>query len=126
MIWASKILSFLLLALWLPATSHCALERAGVIETDDCCTTESHSSIPSEHSCADGCATVEGGAYKLPAPQKSMVSPLLVVCLWAESAAQIDATIASIPSQSLVDELIASWQFDHRAALPVRAPSFAS
>lgn len=122
---ARKILSFLLLALWLPATSHCDLERAGVIESDDCCATPVEST-PVDHPCADACDTLEAGNYKLPASPKWVTGPTLIVFAWPEpvvSPPEIRTAIERVPIR---DAIAATWQFDHRAALPVRAPSFVS
>lgn len=53
----------LLAALWLPATSHCRLEGAGLIFAADCCSGQEHATEASDaHGCADdGCEVVERG-----------------------------------------------------------------
>jgi len=65
-----KITSFLLLAIWLPATLHCDLEAAGFAESHhtDCCAVS--------HDCkTDACATVESSLIRETAPALHLVAP---------------------------------------------------
>lgn len=117
------LLSLLLLATWLPATEHCALEAAGFFaETcpDGCAST------PGEK---DGCDTVENGAYKLSGDTLKVPAPDLFVCVCQLCLHQIqlDATRELVPPSGALFERphdwVSSWQFVRRAAPPSRAPT---
>lgn len=117
------LLSLLLLATWLPATEHCALEAAGFFaETcpDGCAGT------PGEK---DGCDTVENGAYKLSGDTLKVPAPDLFVCVCQLCLHQIqlDATRELVPSSAALyarpRDWVPSWQFVRRAAPPSRAPT---
>ena len=117
------LLSLLLLATWLPATEHCALEAAGFFaETcpDGCAGT------PGEK---DGCDTVENGAYKLSGDTLKVPAPDLFVCVCHLCLHQIqsDATFELVPAFGALHERprdwVPSWQFVRRAAPPSRAPT---
>ncbi len=116
-------LSLLLLATWLPATEHCALEAAGVLSntcSDGC------SDKPGQ---ADGCDTVENGAYKLSGDTLKVPAPDLFACVCHLCLHQIqsDATCELVPAFGALHERprdwVPSWQFVRRAAPPSRAPT---
>jgi hypothetical protein len=117
------LLSLLLLASWLPATAHCALEAAGLLaETcPDGCTTTSGEK--------DGCATVENGAYKLSRNTLNMPAPDLFVCVFHFYFQQIrlDAMRELAPLADALFERptggVSTWHFARRAAPPSRAPT---
>lgn len=117
------LLSLLLLATWLPATEHCALEAAGLLaETcpDGCAATPGGK---------DGCDTVENGGYKLSGDTLKVPAPDLFICAcnfcWIQI--QLDATRELVPPSGALYERphdwVASWQFVRRAAPPSRAPT---
>ena len=117
------LLSLLLLATWLPATEHCALEAAGFLaETcpDGCAAT------PGEK---DSCDTVENGAYKLSGDTLKVPAPDLFTCAcnfcWIQI--QLDAKRELVPPSGALFERphdwVSSWQFVRRAAPPSRAPT---
>jgi hypothetical protein len=57
------IIVIVLLAAWLPATLHCAMETAGVLERSDCCESRDDPvAATDEHCDADHCAVLEDGA----------------------------------------------------------------
>lgn len=122
-----RILVFMLLAVWLTATQHCALEAMGLWgsangETNHACS----SSGPCTN---DGCQVVERGSItatkaslKVPAPDLQAVTCLLYIQLVvpstvAERPAEYDAGIA----RAL--DWVPTWHFERRAAPLPRAPS---
>jgi len=115
------ILVLLMLALWMPATSHALLESAGVIH-------QAHDDADSDHSDNDHDAA--DGLVLLPSSVNAPVMGAALVCV-------LPAVIFLLPEPvetRLTDRIDSGtspplpnvWQFVHRAALPVRAPSFAS
>jgi hypothetical protein len=116
------IVATALLVIWIPATSLCLAENAGVVANSDHC-----GGCPSSQ--ASPCCVLASAAYKLddngsvvmPWPGNSVwlvrntidVHPPLLICL-ARNGCE------SPP------ELRSSWQFCIRAAANPRAPSFAS
>ena len=116
------IVAMALLALWIPATSLCLAENAGLVANSDHC-----GGCPSSQ--ASPCCTLASAAYKLddngsvivPWPGNSVslfrdtveVHPPLLICL------------AGYGCES-PPELRSSWQFCARAAANPRAPSFIS
>lgn len=117
------LLSLLLLATWLPATEHCALEAAGFLaETcpDGCANT------PGEK---DGCDTVENGFYKLSGDTLKVPAPDLFacVCQLCLHQIQLDATRELVPLPGAVfdrpQDWVSTWNFVRRTAPPSRAPS---
>src|SRR4051812_16020207 len=70
------IVSLLLLVLWMPVTSHCYLEQAGLIFKDDCCS-QGESKFPAKGDpCASGCKQVEKAGYKI---QNNRTLPAVVL-----------------------------------------------
>ena len=116
--------SLVLLVLWVPITTHCCWE--GVIGGDlfKCAPLAAEKGDCSND--GDSCSSVESGSYKvsdvtpdLPAPVFSVVLfelPVLVTMPSLEAASQTAAP----------DEILTTWQFVSRSALPPRAPSFVS
>ena len=124
---ARNILALLLTVLWLPATSHCLLESAGFIQTDDCCAA-TESSCDKGDTCGDECQSLESASYKASDAPQLLGSPELLVTVLLPTA----TTEQSVPhyGPSLAADrvicLAVGWQFSSRAAIPVRAPSLAS
>jgi hypothetical protein len=118
-----KIMALLLLVLWMPITSHCLLESAGLMPEIFCCENDCS---PIEKDSTDECATLETAVYKTTDGDAVLVVPdfqavLMVVLLPAETVslplpASGFLTVAPPP-------LPVTWQFLQRAALPVRPPS---
>lgn len=115
--------TFLLLALWLPATEHCALEAAGLLAETcaDGCATES--------AVHDGCATVESGTYKPATQFLKVAAPELFACACTLYLQQIEAAVAREQATPLKTDFarpqdwVATWRFVQRAAPPARAPT---
>lgn len=124
-----RIIAFALLALWLPATMHCALEAAGINSAAPCtegCRSTDHHDVP-----RDACDVVESGAFKPAADTATILPPALLACRLC--FVFLTAPTASLPPPVGVSDRIVSppevartWHFTARAALPARAPSFAS
>ncbi|MBI3878564.1 MAG: hypothetical protein HY301_00665 [Verrucomicrobia bacterium] len=123
------ILAPLLAVLWLPMTSHCLLEDAGLIHHDKCCEqgdgTDEH-----DHDAADGACQIEKAGFQLPKFQRVLAEALpdfhspqiaLDELLRVETIPPDILTCAGPPPT-----LRATWQFSSRSALPPRAPSFVS
>lgn len=119
----------LLVALWLPATSHCDFEAVGLDELFHCET--DHHSANADADSVDACNVVENGWIKRASSDVPVSPSLAKVCLgflvaaWATPAPEAVAPIA-IARTVAPPELAPTWQFTTRAALPSRAPSLAS
>jgi len=120
-------LSLLSLALWLPMTQHCGLEAAGLLpvaleDNDAHCSAKSGSAD-------DGCELVENGSYKPAAQARGVSAPALlpdftaVAQLFAPLVDAADFAGFSVATSDLPPAWVVTWQFEHRAALPSRAPS---
>jgi hypothetical protein len=118
----------MLLAVWLTATQHCAMEAAGLWGNSKSETT--HACCSSNGPCtADGCHVVERGSItasqtsvKVPAPELQAFTLLVYVHL------VVPSTIADRPaeySEGLERALgwVPTWHFERRAAPSPRAPS---
>jgi hypothetical protein len=123
------MIALLLATIWLPATLHCGLEAAGMLEhADACCHDEHAASKEPAHCGADNCGVVESGDYqpahsllKISAPVavldfSSLVEVLSPVVIEPEIVAPIEAESPL--------EIRRTWQFVARAAPSPRAPSF--
>ena len=120
-----RFLLVLLVALWLPATSHCALESAAIIASH-CCDSDTHEA-PAHDASDDLCcgwertltASSATGAALLKAPAPAC--PFLLcyaAALFPPPPPASPAAAAAHPADWLV-----TWQFVYRAAPPARAPS---
>lgn len=117
--------SLLLVALWLPATQHCALEAAGLIPT----TCQDEQSGDTKNGASGGCDTVESGAYKISsdvikAPVPDMAVCACFLCLhFALIDARVEPVFFPVGASDRPPDWVTTWQFTRRAALPSRAPS---
>ena len=128
-------MALLLAAFWLPATSHALLEYAGVIhehhsdhDDHDAESSGSHEHNADNHDAADGKYAPSSTLVRVSLPD-ALTSPLLFCGLglnWI-SELQIDPQPSGLaPPGTAPPQLSRCWQFSFRAALPARAPSFAS
>ena len=114
------IVTLLMLALWMPATSHALLESAGVIHQPHA---DADSAADLDHDAADGVVLLPSGVDAPVMSAASVWALPLVAFLFAKPAEpRLTVRIDSGTSPPLPN----LWQFVHRAALPVRAPSLAS
>ncbi|HSH93815.1 MAG TPA: hypothetical protein VK968_06695 [Roseimicrobium sp.] len=121
-----KFLALLLVALWLPVTSHCLMEDAGLIHRDACCAPAADSQRPG-HDADEGACQVESAGFRLESRTTILAAVLLiaVACL----VSLFSASIPQVPHLSQVrsappPEWVQSWQFFTRAVACGRAPSF--
>ena len=125
--WFRNVMVIMLLALWVPATTHCQMQSILEWEVLSCCTHEEapSSAAPHQDDCSsDVCATVESGLYKLRDEPCLLPVPLQVMerveCAPVEGA--LNALRVSAGSQA-PPEVSHSWIFALRAASAPRAPS---
>ena len=112
------MIAILMLALWVPATSHELLESAGVIHQPHAAADSDH-----DHAAADGLVL-------LPSSVNAPVTGAALVCLLPAISfllpEPVETRLTHQIDSGTSPPLPNAWQFVHRAALPVRAPSFAS
>lgn len=114
-----------LVALWLPATSHCSIEAASEWVAEICGVSCDHADT-SAHTHAS-CAEVESGNYTLAATIVHAPAPNLgaLACLACIHARLLEEARPLSPPTWAKDhpqDWIPAWTFTHRAALPARAP----
>lgn len=120
-------LTVLLAVAWLPLVAHCQVEGVTGLEGLRCQAITADTSSGNSH-CDDSCCGFESAQYRLPSNQTVATAPLLAVvlpvlaCLADDAPAErTSLLLATSPPQPPKP-----WQFSSRAALPARAPSFAS
>lgn len=108
-----------LLALWMPATSFCLLENAGLLaKNDGCCNEQSAEEHP--------CCVLASAVYKMDEnrPATSTAPSQLLVVFVDLSA--LDSSLHHFAGGAECGVsppgLSTSWQFSYRAALAPRAP----
>jgi hypothetical protein len=123
------VLSVLLALAWVPLMAHCQLESITGLELLRCQSAGETSAPGSSHCDDESCCTWESGQYHSPQNQPLISSPVHAVA----SPLALSVPDHSLPADPGVSVLTAAppeipnaWQFSLRAALPVRAPSFAS
>lgn len=123
MSWSKTILAAFLLLLWMPATSHCALESAGLLPHGlGCASGESHC-------VGDGCKIIEAGLFKQTTVQVKAIPPAVLfctcfICLQLVAPPTLAAISDFTPIVSDAPKVwLAAWDFERRTALPSRAPS---
>lgn len=115
-----------MVALWLPAVSHCALDAATDWLRTDCAQPCSHQASH-DHAETDACSLAESGNFT-PAPSQAPApAPLLTVLAHFarfELPPPDPAGLLALPPSSHEHprDWIPSWTFTHRAAPPARAP----
>ena len=129
---AQLMLTFLLVAIWLPASSHVILETFGLIHEahadHDSDSTGSHEHDDDNHSAADGNCLLTPTGIKVPAPQHGFTLFLIsyLATEWAFDLDRHQIPSGLAPPCTTPPELCHRWQFSFRTALPARAPSFVS
>jgi hypothetical protein len=115
-----------LLALWLPATSHCRLELLRGFELLACNASAAEHNHDANGCEQDACAVVESGQYKpdeptaaVPAPDSLVISTSLDL---SAAGTETRPTRSDYPSSHPPD-LPRPWQFQFRMAQSPRAPS---
>lgn len=126
------IFIWLLAVSWLPATLHCAIEQAGLIEgdQDSCCAVDDHEETTPLDSCVkDNCGVLENGVIKHASNPLKVSAPALLLCLSClvdVSPERLETPRISPATTGSPPELPCTWQFTMRAAQAPRAPSIAS
>ena len=118
------LIAVLMLAIWVPATSHALLEAAGMIHQQHA---DADSDTDHDHDAADGlCALTSSNAPIAKSAPPSVVLYVIVSAALINSASTETHKVLCGglgPSPPLLPK---SWQFIYRAALPGRAPSLPS
>ncbi len=124
--WLHRIVAVVMLAAWMPAASLCLAECAGMVERGDCCADESGGK---SDAAGHPCCFLASGLYKSHDQQRvatapaTLLTPVLPSPFSLTPASVEEAALRPAPSPP---DLPVTWQFSFRAALPPRAPSFAS
>lgn len=124
--------ALILLAAWLPATAHCMLEAAGVLDLVAQSTDESGCCVDSEPCADDNCQIVEQGLRASTSPTFKAPATILMPVVEFPRASlvedagsqQLAATFGAAVERPL--EWVPAWHFEHRTAHPPRAPSLIS
>ena len=119
-----KVTALVFLVLWVPISAHCYLEEVPGLEFLKCA-----SDTAERSNCdGDGCCLVESGFYKISDASGCVaVAPVLAVNVLVPRVDEAPvAGRGSAVFESVSPELLQSWQFNLRTALPARAPSLAS
>jgi hypothetical protein len=126
--WLKTLVASVLLALWVPATSFCLIERVGWLSGDDCCSSSSRNVPMNQPSGDTPCCALASANYKpdddRPVAPAAPSTASLVLFMPTESVEASDRPRPA--SLSPPPELPTAWQFTCRAAAPPRAPSFVS
>ena len=112
--------------LWLPVSAHCQLETVPGLEFLRCA---SDTQTAQGHCNDSGCCSAEKSQYKTEQARATLPSPDLLPI----SSAPLLPLVNTLPAEVSVGiltaappQLLKTWQFASRTALPVRAPSIAS
>jgi hypothetical protein len=120
-----RIIALMLLALWLPATSHCAIDAMTDWFGDACSVSCEHAQNTAH---ADACDLVEGGGFApaavaTPVPVPHLTPFVCLACLHARLLADAEP----VPPHSWAKDdpaaWVPAWRFALRAAPPARAPN---
>lgn len=123
----TKITAMLALVLYGLASMHCILEGVpGFDFLKTCCFVDSGAANSKD--CESDECVVESGDYRAEEQTVSAPQPLLLLALLSSviEAPLPEPQVASLAASESPPELSRVWQFSHRTALPVRAPSVAS
>ena len=130
-----SIIAALLLAVWLPATLHCAMEAAGLDDWFGC---HEAAHNDADHCADDACHAIEGLISKPDAQPLKISAPLAVALpdsgIFAFVQLCPSLLLASLhpPDNGVIEtgaappEIARTWHFVVRAAPPSRAPCRAS
>jgi hypothetical protein len=125
------IVTVLLVAVWLPASSHALLEYCELIHqvhTDhDADSSGSHEHDADNHDAADGHCALSSTHISVPLPD--VVASLAFLCLldfWTSELHTELQPSGLAPPGTAPPQLSHRWQFSFRTALPARAPTLIS
>jgi hypothetical protein len=117
------------MAFWLAASNHCRLENVPGLNFFVCCDHDDTGPHEDDDCATDNCASIEGNFYKSEDGPATLSVPSAILLTTfpapppAESATK---NFHQAPGPAVPPDLPKSWQFSHRTAIPVRAPSTAS
>lgn len=124
--WLTRIAAAVMLVFWIPATSFCLWESAGLFVGDHCCPASESSTPVSEPASDSPCCLLASGSYKVNDDEQVVLSstclPLLPVVALIDLADRLGPLVWNPPT-SPPPLLQSGWQFFFRTALPPRAPS---
>jgi len=123
------IVTVLVLAVWSACTAHCAIENLTRTAELPCCNEDGGQSGQAPNApghCA--CSAIQSGGYVSQESALSIPLPLDGLCLFDVAPREADLlTRPGIVEVTMSPpELVRSWQFLSRVALPARAPSVVS
>jgi len=134
-----SFVTVVLVAIWLPASSHAFLQHVGFIhqvhEHDepsdadhDSDAEHPHEHDADNHAAADGLCLTSSAKVQLEKPTIVALLPWLAAALLISAgiSSPLEAYSGPSPPGVAPPELSHRWQFTFRAAPPVRAPSFVS
>ena len=117
------IIALMMLAMWMPATSHALLEYAELIHQHHA---DGESDTDNDHTAADGiCVPPDGGGHwvKYVATHSLSFAAIDVIFI---APAEVSKGVTDVGGLGTSPPLLKqSWQFLFRAAVPGRAPSIA-
>ena len=132
MIRLRSIVSVLLVALWLPASSHALLEHFELIHQahaeHDADSSGSHEHDSDNHEAADGKCALASTHVSVPVPNM-VATPFLFCSLGFDLASELHVErqpSGLAPPGVAPPQFSHRWQFSFRTALPARAPSLIS
>lgn len=133
------MVTLMLVAVWLPASSHALLESAGLIHQHpeshahddqhaDSSPADSHDHDVDNHAAADGQCLIPSAKVQFSKPDVLAFGIQFIFVLAAVVRQLPDEAVffGLSPPGAAPPEFSHRWQFASRAALPVRAPSFIS
>jgi hypothetical protein len=120
------IVSLLCLAVWLPATHHCQLEKLPGLAFLHCPT-----DTPGNSDCqGDGCETVEKGFYKTSDNTDVALSAIILAVMPEAVEPAAPASVSCSSEVALISspprECCESWEYYSSRALAIRGPSLLS
>ena len=127
--WFKTMTLMAMLALWLPATNHCRLEQIPGLSFLACGDHEEAAPRSAKECDSDGCAPVESGLYKTEDTNVDTVVPVFVAEVSLLTAIPVETRrrffLPGFPT-AVPSDLLGTWQFSFRTALPPRPPNPAS
>ncbi len=121
-----RSLIILLLALWLPATLHCAIGSSDPFDSAVTCCTDGRTTAAGEGHCTvDNCSMLESDLARLAGDDLVVPAPVAFPCLFYRIEIPPETIIVPTVSPKRTPcppELARTWQFVARAALSPRAP----